>query len=805
MDAIGDLVWLQDVRGLCLDANPAFECLAQTERSQLLGQRLEDVLDPRLAGDLWQPDWPALQAGRPCTHEIWLTIETVPCLYEITHIPQRDSAGELVQIQSLGRDLTQRHQRIEQPLRDSRRQLADVIDFLPDALLAIDRDKRVIIWNQAIAKITGIPPEAMLGQGDYAYTVPFYGERRSQLMDLVFMPDAEVERRYTNVIREGDTFTAEGFCNALYDGRGAWILAKVAPLCDADGQVVGALEIIRDITERKQAEEALRRSEEVLALFIRHSPIYAYIKEVTPTESRVLQASDNFERMIGIRGSGMAGRRMDEIFPPEFAAKISEDDWRVVSNGDLLTLDEDFDGRHYTSLKFPIFQGGRTLLAGYTIDITERKQVEEALRHSQQYARSVLDAVTEAIFIHEADSGRILDVNRRACELYGTTREEMLAGDVERFSLGVTPYDQEHALMWLQRARTEGPQSFDWIGRSGAGETFWVEVNIRFAVISGEGRCIVTCRDIRARKQNENRLRQYESMITAMSDAVALIDNQYRYLIVNDEYQRRMGLPRERILGQTIAELLGESVFQTLIKERFDRCLNGETSQYQEWFDLPVTGRRFFDVCYAPYLDQDGLIWAVISSSRDITELKRLEEDLRQLTRLDPLTQLFNRRYFFTLAEQEYQRFRRYHRPMALCMIDIDHFKSVNDRYGHLVGDAVLCAVAETLRNNLRQVDILARYGGEEFVILLPETDLQTACASAERLRAAVAERRIETPSGPVSVTLSLGVVAIDDGRSMTLEQLLDAADQMLYRAKQAGRNRIEIWDLGRSLESGGC
>lgn len=805
MAASGDLVWLQDVRGLCLDANPAFEHLTATERSGLLGQRLEDSVGPRLTRDLWQPDWSALQAGQPCTHETWLTIESVPCLYEITHIPQRDSAGELVQIQSLGRDITERHQRIEQSLRDSQRQLADIIDFLPDALLAIDRDKRVIIWNKAIAKITGIPPEAMLGQGDYAYTVPFYGERRPQLMDLVFMSDAELERRYTHVTREGDTLTAEGFCNALYDGRGAWILARVAPLRDASGQVVGAMEIIRDITERKQAEEALRRSEELLALFIRHSPIYAFIKEVTPTESRVLQASDNFEQMIGIRGSDMMGRRMEELFPPEFAAKIGADDWQVVSNGQLLTLDEDLDGRHYTTIKFPIVQGARTLLAGYSIDITERKRVEEVLRHSQEYTRSVLDALTEAVFIHEADSGRILDVNRRACELYGTTREEMLADDVRWFSLGVAPYDQDHVLMWLQRARAQGPQSFDWIARNRAGETFWVEVNIRFAVISGEERCIVTCRDIRARKQNETRLRQYESMITAMSDAVALIDSQYRYLIVNDEYLRRTGLSREHIHGQTIAELLGEQVFKTLIKERFDRCLNGETSQYQAWFDLPVTGRRFFDVCYAPYLDQDGLIRGVISSSRDITELKRLEEDLRQLTRLDPLTQIFNRRYFFTLAEQECQRFRRYHRPMALCMIDIDHFKQVNDQYGHLIGDSVLCDVAETLRNNLRQVDILARYGGEEFVILLPETDLQTARASAERLRLAVFERRIETPSGLVSVTLSIGVVAVDNGRSMTLEQLLDAADQMLYRAKQTGRNRVELWDLARSPESGEC
>lgn len=680
MEAIGDLVWRQDARGLCLDANSAFERLTANERSRIVGRRLEDVLGLRLATDLWKPDWPSLQAGCPCTHETWLIIEGAPRLYEITHIPQHSRTGELVQIQSLARDITQRRQQIEQALRDSQRQLADIIDFLPDALLAVDRDKRVIIWNKAIAKMTGIASASMLGHGDYAYTIPFYGERRSQLMDLVFTPDAELERRYADVTREGDTLMAETFCNALYDGHGAWIFAKVAPLRDATGQVVGAMEIMRDITERKHVEAALRRN--------------------------------------------------------------------------------------------------------------------------QEYTRSVLDAITEAVFIHDAASGRIIDVNLRACELYGYTREDVLGCDVGQLSQGAEPYDQRHALMWLQRACAEGPQSFDWLAKNRAGETFWVEVNIRFAVISGEERCIVTCRDIRARKQNETRLRQYESMITAMSDAVALIDPQYRYLIVNDEYLHRTGLSREHIRGHTIAELLGESVFHSLIKERFDRCLNGEVGQYQAWFDLPVRGRRFLDVRYAPYLDEAGQIRGVISSSRDITELKHLEEDLRRLTRLDPLTQLFNRRYFFTLAEQEYQRFRRYHRPMALCMIDIDHFKAVNDQYGHLIGDSVLCAVAETLRDNLRQVDILARYGGEEFVILWPETDLATARTSAERLRAAVAGRRIDTPEGAVSVTLSLGVVAIDDGQAETLERLLAVADQMLYRAKQMGRNRVVLWDLGHAAES---
>ena len=131
-----------------------------------------------------------------------------------------------------------------------------------------------------------------------------------------------------------------------------------------------------DITERKLAEKALRETSEVLTLFIRHSPVYCYIKDVSSTRSIVLQASDNFQQMIGIPGSEMIGRTMEELFSPEIAAKIAADDWTVVSDGEILNLDEELNGRSYTTIKFPIVQGGKTLLAGYTIDITERKRIE---------------------------------------------------------------------------------------------------------------------------------------------------------------------------------------------------------------------------------------------------------------------------------------------------------------------------------------------------------------------------------------------------------------------------------------------
>ncbi|NLO98106.1 MAG: PAS domain S-box protein, partial [Peptococcaceae bacterium] len=148
----------------------------------------------------------------------------------------------------------------EKPNHFSWRQLSDIIEFLPDATLAIDVNKRVIIWNKAIEKMTGIPASEMIGKGDYAYSVPFYGAPRPQLMNLVFGEElSEADAcRYKSLTREGDTIEAEVYCPALYNNKGAWVYTKVSPLHDQEGKIIGAIESIRDITERKLFEESLR-------------------------------------------------------------------------------------------------------------------------------------------------------------------------------------------------------------------------------------------------------------------------------------------------------------------------------------------------------------------------------------------------------------------------------------------------------------------------------------------------------------------------------------------------------------------
>jgi diguanylate cyclase (GGDEF)-like protein/PAS domain S-box-containing protein len=168
---------------------------------------------------------------------------------------------------------------------------------------------------------------------------------------------------------------------------------------------------------------------------------------------------------------------------------------------------------------------------------------------------------------------------------------------------------------------------------------------------------------------------------------------------------------------------------------------------------------------------------------------------LQQLASSDGLTALLNRRSFFERAQRAFEQATRYGQPLSLAMLDIDHFKQVNDRMGHLAGDQVLHAVARQCQESLRSVDIIGRYGGEEIVMLMPETDCRRAQQVAERLCRSIADLVINTDWGPAGVTVSIGVASLPIDSSISLEQLIGHADQALYAAKHAGRNRVLSWE----------
>jgi diguanylate cyclase (GGDEF)-like protein len=193
---------------------------------------------------------------------------------------------------------------------------------------------------------------------------------------------------------------------------------------------------------------------------------------------------------------------------------------------------------------------------------------------------------------------------------------------------------------------------------------------------------------------------------------------------------------------------------------------------------------------------QDALVEKNRELDRANKELARRREELLTLSRTDALTGLFNRRYFEERLNEEFTRSRRYGSPLSLVMLDIDHFKRINDTFGHPFGDQVLKAVAQTACSRLREVDLMARYGGEELIALLPETSPVDALRVCERVREAIASLGLEHPGADghvqeVRLTASLGVATVPAANLTSAEALLMAADTSLYAAKGAGRNRV--------------
>ena len=179
-----------------------------------------------------------------------------------------------------------------------------------------------------------------------------------------------------------------------------------------------------------------------------------------------------------------------------------------------------------------------------------------------------------------------------------------------------------------------------------------------------------------------------------------------------------------------------------------------------------------------------------IQLKREIEVRKHTEAKLEELAITDSLTKLYNRRHFFDLAKLEFTRSKRYHLNLAAMMIDLDHFKQINDYYGHRVGDCVLETVSWHLHTGIRSTDILGRYGGEEFILLLPQTSLADGQILAERLRKTIAMEKIVIEEHSISTTISIGLTMLME-TDKTIDMLINRADQALYAAKRAGRNQV--------------
>jgi diguanylate cyclase (GGDEF)-like protein/PAS domain S-box-containing protein len=431
------------------------------------------------------------------------------------------------------------------------------------------------------------------------------------------------------------------------------------------------------------------------------------------------------------------------------------------------------------------------------VEELERMRANEAQRltlglkqHGEEGAgaieRHVLDASPVPFVIVELGSGIVRFANPRAASLFDATPSD-LVGRVAR-DLYVDPLERDAVVSELEL----GERIDNVVVRlkTLSSWPFWALLSAQRIVFEGTACAFVGLSDISAQKIAEGAVRRSEqnvrTLFAAAPVAMALVRAEDSHVLFgNGRCSDLFGIPQEELVGKRAVDYYVHPSDRERIVERVrsEGYIDGETIHMRR-----ESGEEFWALISLRAIEFDGAP-ALLAGITDVTAQKVLEERLRELATQDELTGLYNRRHFVELAEAEVARARRTGTALSLAMLDIDHFKAVNDVFGHPVGDLALKELARAMRETLRTSDVPARIGGEEFVVLLTDTGLEGAVAVTERLRERVG--RAEVPAGAERVarfTVSGGVAELGVGER--LDGLLARADEALYRAKEDGRNR---------------
>jgi len=413
------------------------------------------------------------------------------------------------------------------------------------------------------------------------------------------------------------------------------------------------------------------------------------------------------------------------------------------------------------------------------------------IRRCEARSEAILNASADAIIAID-EHGAIETFNTTAETVFGYAAEEVLGRNISMLATAAegTAHDE-----FVRLYREEGNSNLlgverELSARRKDGTTFPVAVRVSEMYYQSQRRFIGIVQDITLRKQAEAALRRFRVALDCSADALFLIDRTtMRFIDMNQSACNELGYSREELLA------LGPQ----------DITLNGDLETLAKWFDNVIAGDESARVMETQHRHKDGSTLPVevllqhlptedgpviIASARDITERQQAQITLQYQASHDALTDVFERRYFRRLFDEEWARTRRYGHTLSCVLLDIDFFKTINDTHGHAAGDTVLQKVAEVLRRQCRTSDRICRYGGEEFCILLPETNEADAAAWAERARKALAASEIPIGERSITLTASFGVA---EARPDTPDphHLIDRADEAVLHAKRSGRNQV--------------
>ena len=600
---------------------------------------------------------------------------------------------------------------------------------------------------------------------------------------------------------------------------------------------------------KHEMEKKLHESEDKFRSVIEHSSDGIMLAD---SQGNLVEWNRSAEQISGLKRSEVLGQPLaDIIFCMLPREKKTEDLLKALTSQWSKAVKNDYSGpldhsneveietpqgvrRVAQSSAFVIKTGQGTMAGAIIRDVTEQKKTDADLRKLSQ----AVEQSANAIVITDID-GKIEYANPKFVEVSGYSLAEVLGNTPRILSSGKhTPEFYQNLWQTIKAGKV-------WKGeiqnRRKDGTLYWEDSTITpvFDPAQRLVNFIAVKEDITSRKLLEEAERNQRHLAEALRDTSAALNGTLNLEEVLDRVLDNIGKlmtfdaamvllveghsvrkirhrtrsrqepDNQLTLGDTQANLINLPILQEMRGTR-QPCVITDTETDPRWSAIPGMGwiRSFISAPIVIRGHVAGIINILSTSPGFFTpihserlmvfsgqaavaiENAQLFEQAYYLSVTDPLTELTNRRHFFDVARLEFERALRYNRTLSVMMIDADHFKNINDTFGHTIGDVTLREIAVRIKKSVRTTDIVARFGGEEFIVLMPETDLEEAYQIAERVRHGVSGVPIETVAGTVFLTLSLGVVELIE-KSMDMDQLIKCADQALYDAKAAGRDQV--------------
>jgi diguanylate cyclase (GGDEF)-like protein/PAS domain S-box-containing protein len=676
-------------------------------------------------------------------------------------------------------------------LRASDQHLDNVFVEAPIGMALISLEGTVVRANRKLCEMSGRKQDELVGSG---------------FQDLVHPDDALIDREQIRELLRGTR--ASYTVQKRYFGAGGavrWLDQSVSIARDGDGAPLYFIAQVVDVTAEQEAQTALRSANARLRAIFDHAPVWLSLRGL---DGRYLDANSELAEVLGTTEEKLVG-----AFPGDFAqaprvSHLADDDrlvWETKRSIESdITVEHPTRGRrHYHVVRYPVLDedGEVDAVGSFALDITPRREADAARDRALSAFAEAQEIANVGSWVWDAvtDTSEWSDQMKR---IFGLPLEA--AGPSSREFLAFVEPDDRRAVALAYRDMIAGSDQFEVEYRINAADGARRTLRaLSRADPERPGFFIGTVQDVTELRAIERDVQAARELFrVAFEDApvgMCISTPDGRFVQVNDSMCEISGYTREELLSLNLATITHPEELDER-NQLLEQMLRGDVDRYiRDSRLLRANGEAVWVSHHVRLLrDEEGRPAQILTHMVDITERRTMERELRHMADHDPLTGLLNRRGLETELERHVAHVNRYGERGALLVLDLDHFKAVNDTLGHEAGDRLIATVANLLRSRLRSSDAIARLGGDEFAILLPDATEDMARHVAEEIVADVQRHAVlEHGQARRHVTASVGVTMFAQGQDNAEGVLVDA-DLAMYDAKEAGRGQVAMHTTDR-------